>query len=335
MNQHSVVSSPLPAMEFTGRHVWYGENFSQNNSWIVELDAPSRKLIHLLGDENVYSEVYEKELTNLLKPIREEVETGRGFVLLKGLGIEGFEKDRKLAIFKRLADHFGIPIMQNLHGDTFVAVQDEGYSKTDYNSQQGRGSKSSHALKYHTDGSPGFFGLTPDIVVQSCSQPATSGGESAIVSAYTLHNHLLRESRSLLERLYKPFHWDRRAELRPEDSPTLVAPVFTFQNGRLLTRHCRFYNVKAHEVMDLPLSESDDEALKQLDLLAARDSYELRFRLEEGDTLIFNNQFVLHRRDAFSNSADSSRCLYRFSLRFFSPEPSWSTFISQEFSAER
>jgi len=47
-----------------------------------------------------------------------------------------------------------------------------------------------------------------------------------------------------LRRLYEPYYFDRRAELRPGESPTLLAPVVTCGDA-LSIRYFRFNLMRA------------------------------------------------------------------------------------------
>ena len=67
-----------------------------------------------------------------------------------------------------------------------------------------------------------------------------AGGATGIVSAQTVHNILLEERPDCLKRLYEPYYFDRRAELRPGESPTLRAArdeLTTAEAYRLVAEH--------------------------------------------------------------------------------------------------
>jgi hypothetical protein len=113
-------------------------------------------------------------------------------------------------------------------------------------------------------------------------QEARSGGLSALVSAETVHNILLEERPDLLERLYRPYFWDRRAELREAESPALEAPVFRW-TGRLQVRHFPFYIYRAPEVTGVELGAVHRESLEYLDEVMRREGLAVMFALEKGD----------------------------------------------------
>src|SRR5258706_16049476 len=122
-------------------------------------------------------------------------------------------------------------------------------------------------------------GHPPDIVCLLALQTAKSGGESAIMSAYTVHNAILAERPECLDRLYTPYPMDRRAELPPGEQPTLPVPVFAY-DGQLAVRYLRFYITKGAEVAGVPLKPEDIEPLDCLDEGMRRPELALTFEME-------------------------------------------------------
>ena len=109
-----------------------------------------------------------------------------------------------------------------------------------------------------------------------------------------------------LERLYSPYHFDRRAELRPGEPSTLLAPVFTF-NRSLAVRYFRFYIPKGHEVAGVPLSAADLAPLDFFESVMNRGHLPVTFEMEPGDMQFINNRLILHSRTAFDDYAEPER----------------------------
>ena len=137
-------------------------------------------------------------------------------------------------------------------------------------------------------------------------QTAKSGGLTAIVSAQTLHNILREERPDCLRRLYAPYYFDRRAELRPGESPTLHAPVFTCGDA-LTIRYFRFNLMRGHETAGSPLTPADSEAIDMLESVYRREELSVSFPMDRGDIQFVNNRFVLHSRTAFEDHAEPGR----------------------------
>jgi len=149
-------------------------------------------------------------------------------------------------------------------------------------------------------------GYTPDIVCLLALQTAKSGGESSILSANTAHNILLNERPDFLDRLYAPYHMDRRAELPPGEAPTLPVPVFAY-DGHLAVRYLRLYITKGHEVAGAPLTSADTDPLDYLDDVMRRPQLPVNFQMERGDMQFVNNVFILHSRTEYEDHPEPER----------------------------
>ncbi len=182
-------------------------------------------------------------------------------------------------------------------------MRDEGYNfQRDYGAAGVRISKTASAIDFHTDSSAAYAGYTPEIVSLLGLRKAKSGGASAIVSAQTVHNILRDERPDFLRRLYDPYYFDRRAELRPGESPTLLAPVFTCGDA-LAIRYFRFNLLRGHETAAVPLTQADLDPLDLLERVCRREELAVNFEMERGDMQFVNNKFVLHSRTAFEDHA--------------------------------
>ena len=130
-----------------------------------------------------------------------------------------------MILYWGLGSHLGRPVPQKVDGGLLYSVRDEGYNlERDFGAAGVRTSKTTAGFNFHTDSPSLLAGYTPDIVCLLALQSAKSGGESAILSANTVHNILLVERPEYLERLYAPYHVDRRAELPPASRPRCPRP---------------------------------------------------------------------------------------------------------------
>ncbi len=239
--------------------------------------------------------------------LRRELRAGAGFVLVKGLPMERYTAEEASMIYWGIGAFLGATLPQNVKGDRLYSVRDEGYKiEKDYGTVGVRFSKTTEGLHFHTDSAPALMGNTPDIVGLLALEVAKSGGASALVSAESAHNALLRERPDYLERLYRSYHFDRRAELRPGEPSTLIAPVFTY-NGSLQVRYFRFYIPKGHELVGAPLEARDIEPLDYLESIMNRDPLQVTFEMERGDMQFVNNTFILHSRTAFTDHPEPER----------------------------
>jgi alpha-ketoglutarate-dependent taurine dioxygenase len=317
------MTAPVTALHdlpIDGPGAWRGDDFPGPESWVCrlsaevwsELDAAMRRvqqsgrLLHTL----VRDDFAAPSFAALGESLRCELERGRGFVVIRGLPIERYTDEEAAILYWGIATSLGTPIPQNVKQEYLFAVRDEGYNfQRDYGAAGVRISRTASAIEFHTDSSAAYAGYTPDIVSLLALRTAKAGGRSALVSAQTLHNILRAEHPDYLRRLYEPYYFDRRAELRPGESATLSAPVFSFQDA-LAVRYFRFNLMRGHETAGVPLTEADLDPLAALEEIARRPELSVTFDMERGDMQFVNNRFVLHSRTAFEDYAEPDRRRY-------------------------
>jgi alpha-ketoglutarate-dependent taurine dioxygenase len=301
----------------TGPAVWKGSDFSSPRDYwyylsretIAELDRA------LLRIRNSCKPIFNLTLQDFPLPsfendaeaLREELRFGSGFVVVKGLPIDRHSEQEACTLYWGLGAHLGRPIPQNMKGDLLYSVRDEGYVlERDYGTAGVRTSKTTAGLNYHTDSPPMLAGYTPDVVCLLALRTAKAGGESAILSGNTAHNIILEERPEYLDRLYAPYHMDRRAELPPGEPPTMAVPVFAY-DGQLAVRYLRLYITKGHEVAGAPLTLADTDPLDFLDDVMRRPHLPVTFQMERGDMQFVNNVFILHSRTEFEDHPEPER----------------------------
>jgi TfdA family taurine catabolism dioxygenase TauD len=315
-----VPCTPPYKAPITGPAVWKGSDFSSPSDYwyylssetIADLDRALRR-IRESGNPSVSAGAFGAEdfplpsFENDAEALREELRFGSGFVVMKGLPIDRYTEREASMIYWGLGAHLGRAIPQTVKGDLLYSVRDEGYDlKRDYDSAPVRTSKTTSGLNYHTDSPPMLAGYTPDIVCLLALQTAKAGGESSILSANTAHNILLDERPDYLDRLYAPYHMDRRAELPPGEAPTLPVPVFAY-DGHLAVRYLRLYITKGHEVAGSPLTSADTDPLDYLDDVMRRPQLPVNFQMERGDMQFVNNVFILHSRTEYEDHPEPGR----------------------------
>jgi alpha-ketoglutarate-dependent taurine dioxygenase len=239
--------------------------------------------------------------------LREEVQRGRGFVVIRGLPIDDYTQEEAAMLYWGIAVHLGEPIPQNARNEYLFWVRDEGYNfERDYGAAGVRISRTASAIDFHTDSSAAYAGRTPDIVSLLALQVARSGGETAILSAQTVHDILHRERPDVLRRLCEPFYFDRRAELKEGQSATISAPVFEF-DPTVSIRYFRFNLMKGHDTAGVALTGAEIDALDCLESVFRRPGLAVHFGMGRGDMQFVNNRFVLHSRTAFEDHDDPER----------------------------
>jgi len=226
---------------------------------------------------------------------------GQGFVVIRNAPVEAYAT---------VCSMFGAIVPQTVAGSTLYSVRDEGLSiDRDYGRPGVRISKTRAAFPFHTDSPSRLAGHTPDYIGLYVAQTAKSGGESLIVNAYQVEAAIRRERPDVLERLYRPFWVDRRAELTPGEEPVVRVPVLTrsASGSELRVRYLRLYIVKGQELQGEPLKEEDVETLDFFDSVMNRPGMAVAIQLQKGDIQIINNTFLLHSRTAYEDHPEPER----------------------------
>jgi len=173
----------------TDASAWTGADLRKDNSWIRNLsDDAANELIAAALD--VKRAGYEfpnfnrsdfriPELANTLSEIAEELENGRGFVLLRGLPIDQLDEEQLQIVFYGIGLNMGQPVRQNPKGDLLGLVMNIG----DPDDSQTRVYETNRYLPFHTDPS--------DVVGLLCVRKAETGGLSSLVSTATVYNAIV------------------------------------------------------------------------------------------------------------------------------------------------
>lgn len=210
-------------------------------------------------------------------------------------------------LYLAIAGILGILLPQNSADEKVVEVIDRGRTLE----EGGRYHQTKQGGSLHTDcpqwlGRPEYLGLL-------CVRQAIHGGEGKFVSAYSLHNNILREHPRLLPTLYEPFHFDKRGDVKPGESPTTLAPVFTYDGRELTFRYLRDYIDGGHERVGLPLTPIQQDALHAVDEQLENKDLVVALKLQPGQILFNNNLRTVHGRTGYEDTKDSA--LKRLLLR--------------------
>ena len=240
----------------------------------------------------------------------EEVENGRGFVLIRGIPVERYTAEDVQIILWGIGTHLGEAAGQNRMGDVIGHVTDVGrdWAKDNHD----RGYQTTSFLPFHCD--------KTDVVALMCLNTAKSGGLSCIASSVSIYNEMLYSCPDLLERLYHPFFVDLRGEEMEGEKPYNVQPVFTWHNGRLFTRYGRKYIKTGQRFSDAPrLTPKDIEAIDLVHDLAASNKFRLDMDFQRGDIQINNNHTILHSRTEYVDWPEPERKRHLLRLLLFTP----------------
>lgn len=222
----------------------------------------------------------------------EEIRHGKGIVLLRGVPTDQLDVDDCCRLFYGLGTHLGIAVSQSNMGEKLGHVVNLGGQDRRHRAYQ-----NARRLGMHTD--------RCDVVGMLCIRPAEDGGLSGYSSALTIHNEMLLSKPELVAPLYEGFRLHRFGEQKDDEKLTpMPVPVFSYEDGHYNVVYIRGYIDLAIDEGHYALTELQQAALDYFDELSLRDDINFETRLEAGEATLTNNALLLHRRTAFSDSAD-------------------------------
>lgn len=304
------MTSPRAA---SGPAVWYGNDQSSRDDWIIQLSrgqiaeleqaADAIRSSGLELDTASRSDFSLPTLAPILGATRQELEHGRGFVLVRGLPVDDYTPDELGTIFWGIGTYLGVGVSQSADGDRLGHVIDRGAVD-----------------RYYTSGGPIEFHMDPvDVVGLLCLRAALEGGLSRIASSLTIHNAILEERPDLLEILYRGFYCSRRGH--GDKTTEWRVPVYARGDNGLESYFLPITIRQAEEEEGHPLSDRDREALQYLQAVASRPGIYLDMDFRPGDTQFLNNRVILHARTDYRDHPAPD--LRRHLLRLWLMMPDW------------
>lgn len=251
------------------------------------------------------------QLSAFMATVLEELQDGKGIVILAGCTRKRYSRGDFSRIFWGLCTHLGRPVSQSVFGELLAHVRHtpENPSNRTY--------RSTREIRLHND--------TTDLIGLMCVQGAKSGGVSSAASALAIHNEILATRPDLLPALYKGFpmyllgqQLDGQPPLTPYD-----VPVFCQVNGIVGCRYIRWLLDATVEKTGLKMPPDFVEALDYFDEVARREDICLNYMLEPGEIILNNNYTTLHARTEFEDYDDPElkRDLLRIWLATEHPYP--------------
>ena len=308
-----------PPYRPNGRSVWLGKDLVHGDDSIVRFSSATLEEIEgsvgrLRGRDAYDVPVTRDEfplitMADDLARMRQEIATGRGFFVFRGLDSDRYSANELGLIFRGFGAHFGHELTQSAFGDHLGDIRDISDVLVDRSRR--RGYQSGGFQTAHTDPS-GEVG----IVAMLSLKMAMSGGESLIASAHTVHNMLLDWCPDLLEEFYKGFVLRRPesdAERMGRSALIGKVPSFCYENGWLNCDFQHAYMRRAAEQGDTTISPKQEAALAAFMAVSNHPEVVLKMMLRPGDFQFINNRTILHGRAEFEDHGPKNqrRHLYR------------------------
>ncbi len=304
LHYYSRPHSGIPRAPITGPAAWYGRDLGDSSVWTYRIDADDRAELHRALEHAQATGKPTHALTAADFPLpglgariahwRNEVQQGRGFVLIRGLPINDWSSADCERVFWCLGWHLGLPGAQNRFGELLGHVRDTGADPDDPTVREYR---TPVAIRFHCDNA--------DAVGLLCVNTASSGGESRIASSVTVFNELLATAPQLVPRLFQPFTLDARGEGGLRWFP--VTPARHYAGELRSFWHSGYFESAARYADAPPLDDAGRELIARYDEIASRPDVHLEMALEPGDLQLCSNHTIVHSRAAYQDHEDPAR----------------------------
>jgi alpha-ketoglutarate-dependent taurine dioxygenase len=299
------MTSHRPLAPLTGPDAWRGADLAATPEiWLrsftadelAALDDAAARLIAAGWPHAPFAHAAAPAVAALCGAIRDELLFGRGFVVLRGLPVDG-ELARAAARLWVIGRHLGAPVSQNARGHLLGHVCDLGYDAADPATRL-----------YQTNQRQGFHTDSADVVALLCVRTAQRGGRSSLASAAAAFNAVHARAPELAGALFETVATDHRGEHPPGARPWFEIPVLSFLDDRLTVIYQRRYIDSAQRFTGAPqLDDRQRAALDALDAALDDPDLHLEMDLEPGDVQLVHNHQLLHDRTAFVDDPDPAR----------------------------
>jgi hypothetical protein len=175
----------------TGPAAWKGADMVGDTSWVytlspVVLATLDTALAHVKAKGLTFPNFFREDFpigdwAQTLLAYSDELENGRGFLVLRGLPVERYSEEDIQIIYYGIGLHMGVPVRQNPKGDLLGLVMNVG----DVTKKTTRVYETNLYLPYHSDPS--------DVVGLLCVRKAKQGGLSSLVSVAAIYNEILQK----------------------------------------------------------------------------------------------------------------------------------------------
>ena len=226
----------------------------------------------------------------------DEIQEGRGIVIVRGLPVDRHSVEDISTMFWALGAHFGHGVSQSALGDLLGQVRDE---TPPGQPESARGYLSRRELSLHVD--------LAQIVGLMCVRQAREGGHSQYASGLAVHNEILAMRPDLMPVLYRGFPYHRRGEealATPPITPYDV-PVFSNRDGQVSVFMVREIINAAFRELKREFTAEEIDAIDTFRATAQRLQFETR--LEPGEGSFLNNYTVMHARSEFEDWDEPER----------------------------
>ncbi len=250
------------------------------------------------------------ECSRFMRKVQTIISLGTGIAIVSKLPTTKFNKDELKQIYWLLSSMIARPVAQSYDGRLLYDVIDTGQKI----GTRTRGDLTNQELSWHTDYG---FNFPPPFIGLLVLNTAPKGGISRVASMLNAHNILREKYPRYLERLYKPFWWNRQGEHHEGDAPTHFYPIFSSDGKSVHARFIKWLLYKGYELMEEKFDQLGQDAIEKMFDIMSDPVNHLMFDLEQGEIQFMNNFVVAHSRSDYEDKGgkNKKRHLVRIFLR--------------------
>lgn len=302
------MSTTVDLSPISGPSAWRGDELADSTEWIHQLSDAERDELEAVGRRFVADDPDLRAVTaadypldacaGLIEECAQQMDAGRGFILIRGLRTEDYGDTVAGAIFYLMGLHLGSPMPQNQYGDVLDHVI--ATSNKTMDDPTALPSRVRDRLPFHSDSS--------DVVALMCLRGARAGGASSLVSGTTIYNEILRRRPDLAPLLFEPWHWDWRRQDPDAPANTYQSPICSYVDGVFSTYAGAQMIFTAQEYPEVPrLTEAQIEVLNLFDEIAQEPGLPLDMDFQPGDVQWLLNYAALHSRTEYDDYPEPER----------------------------
>lgn len=234
----------------------------------------------------------------VLDALLDELENGRGIVLMRGFPVERYGDDDLRRLYWGIGSHLGGAESQNINGELVQDIADRGF---DYTKTEHRGSMTSALLRPHCD--------ITDVVGLFSIRTAKEGGKSTLCSSSTVYNEVFDQHPEYLPVIHQGFRFDLDGK-GPTGHPLEVTnplPIYSWCEGQLSCRYNQKAIEEGAEKIGAPLTELQQAAVSFIGETAVRPDLQYEMDFQPGDIQWLNNYVILHSRTGYVDHAGAEK----------------------------
>ncbi len=274
---------------------WKGEELFNSPYWnyrfraeeISEIDAAIQMLNRSENNSDQQAISFD-QLSKTLAKVSEELETGTGVALLRGIPVEQYSESEISTVYLALCRQMGRPVRES-NSDFDAPSRTETQFITQIRAEAAdsseEGKQSNDAFKFHCD--------RCDVNSLLCVRQARTGGENRLASAITIYNKMRQSHPDLVEALFQdiPFFFEG-------EKNWTNYPLWWIHQGKFTTQYSSAYVRLSQLVPSAPrLTEKQKQGLDLLEEIGLEVGVTLR--VEPGDWLLTNNHVIYHARSSW------------------------------------